>query len=167
MLNHLRSKGIIWIWVTVLVLFIDRFSKLWVIHNLDYYNPVKIIYGFNLMLSYNRGAAYSFLDTASGWQQLFLGGLAVIVSLFIVGWLTKLSNKERWLSIGLCLIMAGALGNLWDRILYHHVIDFLSFYWGSWHFAIFNIADSAISVGAFMVCAYWLFSSRSLDQANS
>lgn len=160
MLSKFRSTGIFWLWVSFLVLIADRFSKILVLKHLTYYQPVKVMPMFNLMLSYNTGAAWSFLDSASGWQQIFLGGLAMVVSIFIISWLATISSRERWLGIGLALILGGALGNLADRVSYGHVIDFLSFYWGDWHFAIFNIADSAISVGATMICIYWVFAHK-------
>lgn len=160
MLNKFRHSGIFWLWISVLVIIIDRASKILVVQHLEYYKPVKVMPMFNLMLAYNTGAAWSFLDSASGWQQVFLGSLAILVSIFIISWLISISIRERWLGIGLALILGGAIGNFIDRITYGHVIDFLSFYWGDWHFAIFNIADSAITVGATMICIYWLFASN-------
>lgn len=157
MLNRYRTTGMFWLWISVLVLIADRVSKIWVLQHLQLYQSIKVMPMFNIMLAYNTGAAWSFLDKASGWQQYILGGLAIVVGLFIISWLAKISVKERWLGIALALILGGAIGNFADRISFGHVIDFLSFYWGDWHFAIFNLADSAISVGAFMVCIYWVF----------
>jgi signal peptidase II len=112
---------------------------------------------FNLTLAFNTGAAYSFLHNASGWQNSLLTSLAVIVSACIVYWLSQLSARAYWAVIALTLVLGGALGNAWDRLLYGHVVDFLDFHLGGWHFAIFNIADSAICVGAFMLIVEWLF----------
>ena len=114
----------------------------------------------NFTLAHNTGAAFSFLHRASGWQNWFLGGIASLVSIIILVWLLKLSKQERWLKCALCLILGGALANAWDRILYGYVIDFISFHLHDWYFAIFNVADSAISIGAGMILISWLFSHR-------
>ena len=102
-----------------------------------------------------------FLDTrsvtASGWQNGLLGGLAVIVSVLILFWLVQLPLRAYWTCIALTLVLGGALGNAWDRLLYSHVIDFFDFHLGDWHFAIFNVADSAICVGAFMLILQWTY----------
>lgn len=153
--KKILQSGLTWIWLAVVVIALDRFSKIWMMNHLNYQEPMKILPFFNFTLAYNRGAAFSFLHNASGWQNLVLGGLALIVSLTVIFWLAKVSRQDRWLSIALCLILGGALGNAWDRILYHYVVDFLDFHLGDWHFAIFNLADSAISIGAFMLFWHW------------
>lgn len=160
MLKKLSSTGLSWLWITVLIMTLDRFSKIWVTQHLAFYEPYPVLPFFNLTLAYNTGAAFSFLHTMPGWQNWFLGSLAVIVSMIIIYWLIKTPARARWLNISLCLILAGALGNAWDRALYRYVIDFLDFHWGDWHFAIFNIADSAVSVGGFMLFLYWLYLNR-------
>ena len=158
------STGLVWIWVAAAVLLIDRCSKIWMVNHLTPYQPRAILPFFNFTLAYNTGAAFSFLHSASGWQNIFFGGLAAIVSIVIIYSLIKLSAKEIWVSIALCLILGGALGNAWDRILYQYVVDFLDFHLGDWHFAIFNLADSAIFVGAVMLLWHWLVTSRSLSK---
>ncbi|RDI42820.1 signal peptidase II [Aquicella lusitana] len=157
------STGLNWLWIALLVVLIDRYAKYWAVHNLTLTEPLPIFSVFNLTLAYNKGAAFSFLHNASGWQNLFLGSLAAIVSLFILGWLWTLSARERWTNIALCLVLGGAIGNAWDRILYGYVIDFFDFHLGDWHFAIFNTADSAICVGAAMLLWHWL---RSPDRGS-
>ena len=149
------SSGLMWLWIAMLIIAIDRYAKYWVTEHLIFSEPLQILPIFNLTLAYNKGAAFSFLHGASGWQNLFLCSLAIVVSIVIVYWLSKLSARERWVSIALNFILGGALGNAWDRMLYGYVIDFLDFHLGSWHFAIFNTADSAICVGAFMLLIYW------------
>ena len=146
-----KSTGLAWLWVTIIVLAIDRITKYLALEYLPPYSPVPIFPHFNLTLAYNTGAAFSFLGKASGWQIWFFGAIALIVSIGILCWLYKLSSKNRWLSIALTLVVGGALGNLLDRFLYAHVIDFLEFYAGNWYWPAFNIADSAICVGAFML----------------
>lgn len=155
MLKKFYSSGLAWIWLAVIIIFIDRYSKIWVVQHLNYFEPLKVLPVFNLTLAYNTGAAFSFLHDAQGWQNLFLGGLAGMVSILILIWLAKLSSASRWLNIALCFILGGALGNAWDRMLHGYVIDFLSFHLGEWHFAIFNIADSAICIGAAMLLWHW------------
>lgn len=159
-IKKLFSTGLSWLWIAILVIAIDRYVKIWMVQHLTYQEPMQILPVFNLTLYYNTGAAFSFLHNASGWQNWFLGSLAFIVSFIIVCWLAKSPARERWMNIALCLILGGALGNAWDRISYHHVIDFLSFHLGSWHFAIFNTADSAICVGACMLFLGWCRQSK-------
>jgi signal peptidase II len=157
--KKLCTTGWFWLWLSVLIIILDRLSKEWVMHNLTFQQPMKILPIFDLTLAYNKGAAFSFLHSASGWQHILLGGLALIVSTVVIVWLGRLSRKTDWLNIALALILGGALGNAWDRVRYGYVIDFLSFHWHSWYFAIFNIADSAICVGAFMMIIHWTFAS--------
>lgn len=153
--KKLCSSGLVWLWITIVIIMIDRFSKIWISDHLALYDSVEILPVFNLTLAFNKGAAFNFLNSASGWQNIFLGGLAFIVSACIIYWLYKTPARSRWMCIAMCLVLAGALGNAWDRILYAHVIDFFDFHLGTWHFAIFNVADSAICVGAFMLFIGW------------
>lgn len=155
-LTTLYKNGFAWLWIAVLVLISDRYSKFWVMEHLIFQEPLEILPFFNLTLAYNTGAAFSFLHTASGWQNWFLGGLAFIISAIILFSLAKQPLRSYWLNTALCLVLGGALGNAWDRILYGYVIDFISFYIGDWHFAIFNLADSAICVGSFMLFFHWI-----------
>lgn len=154
------KTGFAWSWVAVLVLGLDRLAKYLALQYLILSQPFPVTRFFNLTLAYNTGAAFSFLHSASGWQNLVLGAFALIVSAIILIWLYRLSAKERWLSIALCLILAGALGNFCDRVIYGYVIDFFDFHLGDWHFAIFNTADSAICIGAFMLFLHWTWWSR-------
>lgn len=149
-------SGLIWLWVSVLVLIVDRCSKLWMLNHLTYQEPLKVLPFFNFTLAFNTGAAFSFLHSASGWQNFFFTSLAILVSVIMLCWLWTLSRRDRWMSIALSLILGGALGNVWDRMLYRYVIDFLDFHMGDWHFAIFNLADSAICIGAFMLFFSWI-----------
>jgi signal peptidase II len=155
MLSKVFKSGLIWLWVTFLVLLLDRVSKTWVVQHLNWHEPLPVLPFFNLTLAFNTGAAFSFLGAASGWQNILFSLLAVVVSLLILGWLWQLSSRERWVGFALALILGGALGNAWDRVLYAHVIDFLDFHWSGHHFATFNIADSAICIGAVMLMIFW------------
>ena len=102
---------------------------------------------FNLVLVFNKGAAFSFLATAQGWQTFFFAAIAVVASIVISFLIIKNEGKALFRA-GLALILGGAIGNLYDRIVYGHVVDFLDFHAMGWHFPAFNVADSAITVGA-------------------
>jgi signal peptidase II len=155
--KKILSSGLPWLLVSVFVIIIDRLSKLWALDHLAYLEPSQVTSFFNLTLAYNRGAAFSFLHQASGWQHFMLGGFAVIVSITVIVWLAKSSFRSQWFNIALSFILGGAVGNAIDRIAYGHVVDFFDFHLSNWHFAIFNVADSAITVGAFMLVCHWIF----------
>ena len=140
-----------WLSLSVLVIIADLASKHFASVNLEYAVPVPIMPSFNLTLLHNTGAAFSFLATESGWQRWFFVILASVVSLALIKWLSSL-QKEPWVAMAVALILGGAIGNLYDRITLGYVVDFLHFYWGDYHFPAFNIADTAISIGAgFMI----------------
>ena len=145
------SSGLCWLWITFIVLLLDRVTKYAAQKYLLAYYALPVIPGFNLMLSFNRGAAFSFLSSESGWQVWFFGLIAFVVSIGILCWLARLSSRERWVSIALSFIIGGALGNLFDRAYHGFVVDFIDFYVGDWHFATFNIADCAICIGAALI----------------
>ncbi len=147
----MARNGLMWVWISLLVVILDQVSKLWMDSSLSFNQPVNILPFFDLRLLYNEGAAWSFLADAGGWQRWFLSGLSLIVSGVLVVWLAQLGRKQVWLAIALALILGGALGNLIDRVIYGHVIDFIDIYYQQWHWPAFNIADSAISVGAVML----------------
>lgn len=147
-MRKLSGTGLRWLWVTLVILILDRVTKSLALHYLPPYASVPVMKYFNLTLAYNKGAAFSFLGSASGWQSWLFGAIALAVSMGLFIWLTRLSSRQRGLCIALALVMGGALGNVSDRFLYGYVIDFLDFYIGNWHWPSFNIADSAICVGA-------------------
>ena len=141
-----------WLWLTLLIVILDQITKSWISQTLTLYESVAIFSFFNFTLVHNTGAAFSFLAEAGGWQRWLLTGLALIVSVIIVVWLSRLKTVEhRWLAIALALVLGGAIGNLIDRIIYGYVIDFLDLYYKMWHWPAFNVADSAISIGAVML----------------
>ena len=141
-----------WIIITLIVFGLDRITKFLVLDNFILEDPVNILPFLNIFFTLNSGAAFSFLNNAGGWQEWLFISVAVVVSVFLVVWQTKIVvTKDRWLKIALALVLGGTLGNLYDRVLYHQVIDFIDFYFRSWHYPIFNIADAAISIGAVML----------------
>ncbi|MEC8898177.1 signal peptidase II [Marinobacter sp. bablab_jr008] len=140
-----------WLWLAVLVIAIDLGTKAIATAMLTYGNPVPVLPSFNLTLLHNTGAAFSFLADAAGWQRWFFVTLAVVVSVVLVGWLRKLKVDETWTAIAIVLILGGAIGNVYDRVVHGYVVDFLHFYWQDWHFPAFNLADTAITIGAAMM----------------
>ncbi|MDM8566547.1 signal peptidase II [Candidatus Halobeggiatoa sp. HSG11] len=147
----MAKGGLRWIWISILVIILDQASKLWMDSYLSFNQPVNILPFFDLRLLYNTGAAWSFLADAGGWQRWFLAALAFGISIVLIVWLTRLERKQVWLAIALTLVLGGAVGNLIDRVIYGYVIDFIDIYYQQWHWPAFNIADSAISVGAVML----------------
>jgi signal peptidase II len=136
-----------WLGIATIVILLDQITKVTILKLLPYGASRPITSFFNLVLVYNKGAAFSFLAAESGWQRYFFTLIAVAAAVFIV-YLLKRHAGQRTFCWALSLILGGAVGNLIDRILHGHVIDFLDFYYGAWHWPAFNIADSAICIGA-------------------
>lgn len=137
-----------WLWLAVAVIAIDLGTKAMATAMLTYGQPVPVVPLFNLTLLHNTGAAFSFLADAAGWQRWFFVALAVVVSVVLVYWLKGLKRHETWTAIAIALILGGAIGNVYDRVVHGYVVDFLHFYWQDWHFPAFNLADTAITIGA-------------------
>jgi signal peptidase II len=133
--------------LALVVLVLDLVSKRWVESLLIQGQQIPLTDFFNLVLTYNAGAAFSFLSDASGWQRWFFSGIAAAASVLIV-YLLRKHAAEKLFCWALSLVLGGALGNLWDRISLGHVVDFLDFHVGGYHWPAFNVADSAIFLGA-------------------
>jgi signal peptidase II len=146
-----------WLWLSAMVIGLDQISKWAVLAYLPYAVPQPLFPGLNFTLVYNTGAAFSFLSQADGWQRWLFVGLAAIVSAVLIAWLMRLEPHERWTAAGLALILGGALGNALDRVLRGHVIDFIDIYYRHWHWPAFNLADSAITLGAALLIVRTLF----------
>ena len=146
-----------WLWLSALVIALDQVTKVAADTWLAYHDPVPVLPFFNLLLSYNTGAAFSFLSDAGGWQRWFFVVLALGVSAVIALWLYRLPANQRWTAMALGLVLGGAIGNVIDRLLYGHVVDFLDFYVGQWHWPTFNVADSAITIGVAVLIIDGLF----------
>ena len=148
-----QPSGWRWLPITVAVIGLDQLVKVWIVDHMALYGTVRVLPVLDVTLTYNRGAAFSFLAQASGWQQWLFAGLAVVVAAGITLWLRRLNGRtQRMLGISLSLIMGGALGNLIDRVRIGHVVDFIIAHWHRVYFPwAFNIADSAITVGAVLL----------------
>jgi signal peptidase II len=143
----LRSGGLI----ALAVVLLDQASKVWAEQALAYGRPVEVFSWFNLTLVYNRGAAFSFLSDAGGWQRGFFILIGLVAVVILLGWLRRLSPRERWQGLGLALILGGAVGNLIDRARYGYVVDFIDWHYAGWHWPTFNVADSAITAGVVLL----------------
>lgn len=140
-----------WLWLSLAVIVLDQITKLWVSNSFELYERLEILPFFNLVLAHNTGAAFSFLADAGGWQRWFFAVISLGVSSVLAFWLHKTPKHDWWMAVCFSLIIGGALGNLIDRLAYGYVVDFLDFHWQGQHFPAFNVADMAISVGAFML----------------
>lgn len=136
-----------WLGLALILLIADQFTKLLILGYYRLGDATTITSFFNIVRVHNSGAAFSFLASASGWQRWLFTAIGLAAALFIL-WLLKSHAGQRLFSFALACILAGALGNVIDRGLYGHVVDFLDFHYASWHFPAFNLADSAITVGA-------------------
>lgn len=158
-----------WLWLSVGVLALDQVSKWLVLAALAPYEVVELVPNLNLTLMFNTGAAFSLLSDAGGWQRWLFTAFALAVTLVLVIWLLRLKPGEGWLAAGLALIIGGAVGNLIDRVLLGHVVDFIQVYLPFIPLALFNpwpsfnVADSAISIGVAMLIIESLRGERGLD----
>lgn len=146
-----QRSGLCWLWLTAIIFMADRVTKQGILAYFTLGESVELLPFLNITPGFNRGAVFGFLGTASGWQVWLLSGAALAVSTIIVYTLARLAAGRRLLGACLALILGGALGNCLDRFLYGAVIDFIDVHVGQHHWWVFNIADSAICVGAFLL----------------
>jgi signal peptidase II len=157
-LKLVKPNALAWLAVSALVIALDQATKSLVRHTLIPYVPHAVIpHVLNWTLAFNRGAAFSFLADSSGWQTWLFGGLAVVVCVGLAVWLARTPRRDWRTALPVALIIGGALGNLIDRLVHGQVTDFIQVYWHAWSWPAFNIADSAISVGAVMLIVFGLF----------
>ena len=147
-MQFLKQKNSLWLLLSVLVIVLDQWTKSQITAHFFYREVLAVCPGVNLTLAHNSGAAFSFLAQAGGWQRWFFAAIACVVSLVLVVWLVRLPAEKVLLALGISLLLGGAVGNLYDRILLGYVIDFLDVYYGTYHWPAFNVADSAITAGA-------------------
>ncbi|MFT5691890.1 MAG: signal peptidase II [Oceanicoccus sp.] len=144
-------RTVLWLLVTVTVVVLDQWTKSLASSELVYGRAVEVLPVFNFTLMHNSGAAFSFLSEAGGWQRWLFVGISSVVSLVLLVWMFLLKPKDIIMAASLSLILGGAIGNLWDRVLLGYVIDFISVHYDNHYFPAFNIADSAISIGAVLM----------------
>ncbi len=140
-----------WLILSVVTVILDQWTKIAVDQSMQLYESIAIYPNFNLTYVHNKGAAFSFLSEAGGWQRWFFAIISLVVSLILLVWVYRLEKHETLLAIALSFILGGAIGNLIDRVAYGYVIDFLDVHYQGWHWPAFNIADSAICLGVFLM----------------
>ena len=147
-----RESGLKWWWIAAGAIVLDQLTKFWIVDSIPNGGSVTVLPVLNIIHTYNPGAAWSMFANAGGAQRWVFSGLAVVVSVVLVYWLRRLAlASQRLLVTGLTLILGGAIGNVLDRLRLGHVVDFVQVHWGNSYFPAFNVADSAISVGAVFV----------------
>ena len=139
--------------IASIIFLLDQFTKMQVVQNLYLGQRNELTVFFNLVHVRNYGAAFSFLSEAGGWQRWFLTFVSAVASMVIVYWIKKSDEKKYLETLSLIIILGGALGNFYDRLILGYVIDFLDFHWSGVHFPAFNIADTAITIGAILFIA--------------
>lgn len=165
-MNEQVRKNFSWLWLAVLVIVLDQVTKLYFSSTMQLGESIPLLPVFNWTLAHNYGAAFSFLHDAGGWQRWFFAGIALVVSGGILFWLKTVPANARFLACALVLVLGGALGNLYDRMMLGYVVDFIHVHYGTWHFPAFNIADCGISVGAAMLIIDSLFLEKKREAAN-
>jgi signal peptidase II len=142
------SSGMLpWLGLALLILIADQFTKVLILGYYKLGDATYVTSFFNVVRVHNAGAAFSFLANAGGWQRWLFTGIGIAAAIFII-WMLKSHPGQKLFSFALACILGGAIGNVIDRSLYGYVVDFLDFHYAGWHFPAFNIADSAISIGA-------------------
>ncbi|MDM0114201.1 signal peptidase II [Variovorax sp. J22R133] len=142
------SQGIWpWLGIALIIVIVDQFTKTLILGYYQYGDQTVVTSFFNIVRAHNTGAAFSFLADASGWQRWMFTGIGVAAAAFII-WMLKSHAGQKLFSLSMALILGGAIGNVIDRMMHGYVVDFLDFHWGTQHFPAFNVADSAITLGA-------------------
>ena len=160
-MSNASSSGWRWLPLAAGVIVADQVVKAWIVHHFALFERVHELPVLDIILTYNRGAAFSFLSDASGWQRWVFVLLALAVSVALLIWMRRLRARvHALLACGLALIVGGALGNMLDRLTTGRVVDFIHVHWGGHYFPAFNIADSAITVGAVLLLGFGLFAKK-------
>ena len=157
-----RPNALPWLVLSAVLIGVDQWTKWLALTHLVFAERVPFVDGFwNWTLVYNYGAAFSFLADAGGWQKWFFSGMAVVVAVVMTLWLRATPRRDWTTALPLALVVAGAIGNLIDRVRLGYVIDFVDVYYKTWHWPAFNVADSGITVGIVMLIAYEIFGRKS------
>ncbi len=144
------SGWLLWIGIAVLIMVLDQLTKVLILGSFQHGDSLPVTSFFNLVRVHNHGAAFSFLADAGGWQRWFFTGIGVVATVLMV-WMLRKHPGQRLFCAAISFILGGAVGNVIDRLIHGYVVDFLDFYWGTWHFPAFNLADSAITLGAVLL----------------
>jgi signal peptidase II len=136
-----------WLILAIIIILADQFTKTLIVGYYKLGDSTPVTNFFNIVRAHNTGAAFSFLAGAGGWQRWFFTGIGAIATIFIL-WMLRSHHSQKLFAFALACILGGAIGNVIDRLIHGYVVDFLDFYYGNWHFPAFNVADSAITIGA-------------------
>lgn len=161
----LQKSGLRWLWLAAIIFIIDQATKYWTVQALDFHESYQILSFFHFTYARNYGAAFSFLGDAGGWQKYLFTSIAFAVSAYLIYSLKRNSQAQRWTNIAFALILAGALGNAADRLMFGYVVDFLDFDLGFYRWPTFNVADISIFIGAAMIILESFFSPESNNKA--
>ncbi|MCS4280722.1 signal peptidase II [Stenotrophomonas rhizophila] len=162
-----RPNALMWLLLSAVIIIADQWSKAWVLSSLPEYEPVVVIEGFwNWFRTYNTGAAFSFLSDAGGWQLWFFTALAVGISGLMAYWMWGTARGAWRSAVPYALVIGGAIGNVIDRLMHGHVVDFIQWHIGDHYWPSFNIADSAIVVGAVGIALFGLFDGKAAKKAG-
>jgi signal peptidase II len=146
-----RTHPAAWLWLSLVVVVLDQATKFLVTRFFELYERVEVLPVLDFTLLHNTGAAFSLLAGASGWQRWFFIALAGVVSVLLVAWIWRTPRGDKLLPLALSLVLGGAVGNVIDRVVHGYVVDFIHAHWGGAYFPAFNIADSAITIGAVLL----------------
>lgn len=164
----IRTSALRWLLLSVVILIADQVTKHIVLANLGLHETIEVFAGWlNWTLAYNEGAAFSFLADAGGWQRWFFTALAIVISAVMIVWLSRTARSDWRTALPLSLVIGGAIGNVIDRIRFGHVVDFIDVYYGASHWPAFNIADSAICVGAVLLIIFGIFTGEGKSVAKA
>lgn len=149
----LKESGLRWLWLAGIIFMADISIKLFVMKEMGYgwANRIEVLPFFNFLYVHNYGAAFSFLSDQAGWQRWFFTGIAIAVCSLLGYWMRKAPQTDKLNNMAYALIIGGAIGNVFDRLVHGFVVDYLDFYWGNYHWPAFNLADAAICIGAGLI----------------
>jgi len=150
-MNKFLKTGLVWLWVSVIVFMLDQWTKGWGSSQRGMYQPLEVTSFLNWTLMHNEGMAFSILADQPGWQRWFISGMATLIVLWLLHWLYKTPSHNRLLNMALVLVIGGAIGNTYDRLLLGYVVDFIEVYYKTFYWPAFNVADIAICCGAFLL----------------
>jgi signal peptidase II len=136
-----------WLGLALVIVILDQFTKVLILGYYQLGDSTYVLPFFNVVRAHNTGAAFSFLAAASGWQRWLFTGIGIAATVFIV-WLLRSHSQQKLFAFALACILGGAVGNVIDRLLHGYVVDFIQVHWRNWYFPAFNVADSAITIGA-------------------